>query len=73
MQVVDLEAKIYERYPKQREELNCAVLRRRLMELRELYRQRLINEKKEKNKTTGDVGCTGHAASATASNTNRNA
>jgi hypothetical protein len=50
MEISQIEAEVYRRYPKEPEERTCSQRRQQLQELRELYRARLTNPEVE---TTG--------------------
>lgn len=44
----EIEKRVYEKYPKTEKERTCAIEKRRITELRELYRKRIYDTEREK-------------------------
>lgn len=48
----EIAKKVYSKYPESKKEKECAREKRRMDEIRELFRKRLVEEKKEKREYT---------------------
>jgi hypothetical protein len=53
----DIEKRVYEKYPLRKREISCAAHKQKMDNIRDLFRKRLMNEKKpEKREFNGSPG-----------------